>query len=277
MEIFILLISAGLIVLILTLFKFRRKLKITFLIFVVVAAAVILLLTTLSSGNLKGGELVSAFLAGSSISIESNVSEIPVEEMETEWNVYNHEMTDLRKESNSFSLRPDKETLWGKKSSGPMIYRNAEGNFFFSSLIRTRKYSDTLTHPTEKAWQLGGIILRDPADEEENNIFIAVGRKDADLYLEVKSTSNGKSVTNNYRWPSGDAELMIRRETSVFGLYARPYGTKGEWLRISTYYRPDLPNKLQAGVIAYSYSYGKNLNDFIAYFDEVNIRRENEE
>jgi hypothetical protein len=276
MEIIILLISVSLLALTLTFLKKNRRLKILSLFVILFATGITLLFTTMDNVEVNGEEIISSFLAGNTLKIEkTDFSDIY--EDEVEWDIYNPEMSELRLSGRSFSLKPSVECLWGKKSTGPMIFRAAEGDFYFSSLIRTRLFSDTLAFPRERAWQFGGIMLRDTTSEKnENNIYIAVGRKDTELHIEVKSTTNGVSSSENFKWPSGDAELMIQREAVVFGLYARPYGTKGPWTQVQTFYRPDLSNTLQAGLFVYSYSYGRNLNDFIAYFDDVNVRRENE-
>jgi hypothetical protein len=271
MEIIILLISLTLLILIVTAHKRKRKLRIAAVIALMVVTLIALLFYS-QSGS-EGSEIIASFITGSSEQLDK--IKPSAEDEPGEWKLYNHEKTDSRVGNNSFTIRPTVECIWGKQASGPMIYRDAEGNIYFSSLIRTRKFSDTLHFPRDRAWQFGGIMLRDPSSEE-NNIYIAVGSKDSELIIEVKSTINNISQSEGYKWPSGDAELMIQREAMVFGLYARPYGTKGPWTRIHTYYRPDFPEKLQAGLIAYSYSYGRNLNDFITYFDEVNIWRDHE-
>jgi hypothetical protein len=227
---------------------------------------------------MASGEIVSAFLSGNTLNLEKLDSFTSADFRTGEWEVVNQDFSEMHLVGNrSFTIKPNAECFWGKQSTGPMIFTRTEGNFFFTSLIRTRKFSDTLNFPRDQARQFGGIMLRSASENtNENYIYIAVGHRDSDLYIEVKSTNDGISTSDIYKWPSGDAELMIRREAMVFGLYARPYGTKRDWMRVQTYYRPDLPKMLNAGLIAYSYSFGRDLNDFIAYFDDVNIRRENE-
>jgi hypothetical protein len=277
MEIFILLLTIILLIIIFTLLRKKRRLKIIFILIIIAAGGITMILKNLYDGEIRGEELISSFLSGNNLESEQLK---PIETPETEppvWNTYNSEISEFRFGENSFSIKAAGESIWGKESTGPMIFRNAEGNFFLSTLVRTRPYSDTLNFSEDRAWQFGGIMLRNPDSlSGENYIYIAVGKRYNDLRLEVKSTTEGKSTSKTFKWPSGDAELMIQREAVVFGLYARPFGTKGEWTRVQTYYRPDLPNTLQAGIIIYSFSYGKKLNDFIAYFDDVNIRRENE-
>jgi hypothetical protein len=277
MEIFILLLTFVLLIIVLTFLRKKRRLKIMFILIIITAAGIMMIISNFNDGEIRGAEIISSFLSGNNLELEQlkpaeeKAAELPV------WNTFNSEISEFRTGNNSFSIRAVEECIWGRESTGPMIFRTAEGNFFLSSLVRTRPYSDTLNFYKERARQFGGIMLRNPDSlSGENNIYIAVGRKNDGLRLEVKSTIEGKSTSEIFRWPSGDAELMIQREAKVFGLYARPFGTKGVWTRVKTYYRPDLPNTLQAGIIIYSYSYGKNFNDFIAYFDDVNIRRGNE-
>jgi len=278
MEILVLLASVTMLVLLLAAVKGYRGLKIILLFLSVISAAGWIFFNN-SSDDINGTEFISSFLSGLTFNEEKNevLAVTPPDEVKPQWKVYNGHLADIRHEGNSFSFSPKEESIWWRRSKGLLVYRYAEGDFFFSSLVRTRKNSDTLKYPDD-AWQFGGIMLRDPSAEQsqESYILIAVGSMDSALMIEIKSTIQGVTTKSNFRWLSGDAELMIQREAGVFGMCVRPYGTAARWTRLTTYYRPDLPVKLQAGIMAYAFSYGRNVHDMTAYFDDVKIRRENE-
>jgi hypothetical protein len=277
----ILLLVLGLLSVIVLLITSVRKymgFKVVLLLLLMIFAGGVIFYNSMDKNDEGGTDIISSFLSGNSTPASKGSILIPSTEEEpaAEWKTLNTDMADVWHESDSFTLRPNTECIWWKKGKGPMVFKEARGDFYFSSGIRTRKKSDTLKFPDD-AWQLAGIIIRSPADEsKENYVFISVGFRESYLQIEVKNTVDNETTSHNYEWPSGDAELMIQRESGVFGMHVRPYGTKAAWKRIQTIYRPDMPRNLQAGITAYSYSYGRNIHDFIAYFDDITIRKANE-
>lgn len=191
--------------------------------------------------------------------------------LNTEWIKYNTDMIDLNLSSGKLIMTPKVESVWWMKDRGPMIYKMIEGDFSFSTKVETRKASDTSSYP-DKLWQFGGIMLRDPASEDEakgeNYVFIVAGYRGSKLQVEVKSTKDDKSDVIGIDWTSGDADVRISRKGNLFYMMARKNSTE-EWQIMETYERPDLPEKLQAAIIVYSFSYNKGVGDLTARFDEI--------
>ncbi|QQS34944.1 MAG: hypothetical protein IPM56_11810 [Ignavibacteriales bacterium] len=191
--------------------------------------------------------------------------------LSTEWTKFNDDMLDMNQAGGKLILTPNIESVWWMKDQGPMFYKNVEGDFSFSTKVETRKASDTTSYP-DKLWQFGGIILRAPSSDEEskgeNYVFIVVGYRGSKLQVEVKSTKDDKSDVIGIDWPTGDAEVRISRKDNLFYMMARKNSAE-EWQVMETYERPDLPAKLQAGIIVYSFSYNKGVGDLTARFDEI--------
>lgn len=191
--------------------------------------------------------------------------------LNADWVPLNIEIIDMALSNGQLIMTPKVESVWWMKDHGPMIYKMAEGDFSFSTKVQTRKASDTSRYP-DKVWQFGGLILRDPASENtqrgENYVFIVVGYRGSKLQVEVKSTLSGKSDVIGIDWPTGDAEVRITRRGKFFTLMARK-SSSDDWQVMETYERADLPQKLQAGIIVYSFSYNKGIIDLTARFDEI--------
>jgi regulation of enolase protein 1 (concanavalin A-like superfamily) len=191
--------------------------------------------------------------------------------LNADWKIFNADMIDMKLSGSQLVLTPKIESVWWMKDNGPLIYKMAEGDFSFSTKVKTRKASDTTNYP-DKEWQFGGIMLRDSASENtergENYVFIVVGYRGSKLQVEVKSTQKNKSDVIGINWQTGDAEVRISRKGNLFYMMARKDPSE-EWQVMETYNRPDLPKQLQAGIIVYSYSYGRGVFDLTARFDEI--------
>ena len=194
--------------------------------------------------------------------IESNV-----------WQWYQPELVNWKLTGDKLDIQIVKENVWWRNWRGPMFYTYVKGDIDVCITVQTRKASSPEEYPS-KAYQFGGLILRDPLSEKfftsENYIFNVVGYRNSKLTIETKSTSGGWSDVEGHDWATGDAELRIVRKGTVFQLYARPIDEKN-WQLMKTYDRPDLPEIMQLGVIAYAYSEWSGYHDLKASFANLRL------
>ncbi len=194
--------------------------------------------------------------------------------MERAWKWHRPELVAISYSNKGVVIASKAESVWYQNRHGPMLYRYFEGDGSVSVTVKTRKTSDGANFP-DTQWQFGGLIFRNPASAawfaKENYVFNVVGYRHSALQVEIKSTSEGYSDVSAFDWPTGDAELGIRRRGAVFTLKARPIGSD-DWQTIGEYSRPDLPSLLQVGIIVYSYSEGRGIYDLSVEFDNLEIR-----
>lgn len=166
---------------------------------------------------------------------------------------------------------------WFHGQSAGFLYKNISGNFELISAVESEEASglnigDDISNDT----QLGGLMAREPNGASENYVFNVVGIRFDDASIETKSTTNGNSGTiEPFGIASTRAELRMTREGSIFRMYSRDLGAS-EWIHRSTFNRPDLPETLQVGLIAYAFeSYPVDLAvkfDYVKFseFSQVN-------
>jgi len=171
-------------------------------------------------------------------------------------------------------LQATAESLWFLNDRGPYAYRLLDGDATVSVQVQVRKRSDATRTP-DIEWQFAGLLLRDPAGDawmaRENYVFNVVGYCCGELQIETKSTRDGRSSIQSRRWDGGDAELSIRRSGARFVLSARA-DANAPWQEIAAYDRPDLPRRLQVGVILYAHSEGRGRHDLQAAFRDFAVR-----
>lgn len=197
--------------------------------------------------------------------------EFSTTQLEPSWQMYNPTLVDINLNNGFLHIIPKTESVWYKEDEGFSIYKNINGNIALLTKVHTRKNSDTTKYP-DAQWQFGGIMLRNPTTEKENYVFLVIGHRGDELQVEVKSTTNDVSDVEGFDWPTGDAELMILRKGTLFSLYARNDSSE-QWQLKKEYDRPDLPQDLQASVVAYAYSYGRNIFDLLVKFDYVRFQK----
>lgn len=190
-----------------------------------------------------------------------------------DWQWFQPLLVDVGQRGDGLILTPTVESLWWKNQRGPMLYTTLEGDATISVSVQVRKRTDPAL-PPDMEWQFGGIILRDPGGDallsRENYVFNVIGHRGKSLQLETKSTRNGDSQVDAWNWESGDAELRIERKGDQFLMLARENATS-PWREFARYQRPDLPARLQAGLIVYAFSEGRGKFDMQARFDAITI------
>lgn len=194
-------------------------------------------------------------------------------QLEPEWKWVHPELVGLESRRDSFSMFAKAESVWFLNSQGPMVYRHLVGNAKVVVSVKARKHSDHAASP-DMEWQFAGIMLRDPAGgawmSRENYVFNVVGYCCGELQVETKSTVNGKSQIHSKKLNGSDADLMIERKGSKFMLRVRTDAVY-PWQDLITFDRPDLPLRLQIGLIVYAHSEGRGRHDLQASFSGISI------
>ncbi len=166
---------------------------------------------------------------------------------------------------------------WFHSQSAGFIYKDIVGDFEVVAAIASEEASginagDDISNDT----QLGGLMARNKNGSTENYVFNVVGTRFDVPSIETKSTTNDNSGTiEHFAIGTTRSELRITREGSTFRMYSRELGA-ADWTHRSTFSRPDLPDTLQVGIIAYAFqSYPEDLAvkvDYIRFseFTQVN-------
>ncbi|MEK7441897.1 MAG: hypothetical protein AABZ78_13940, partial [Chloroflexota bacterium] len=152
--------------------------------------------------------------------------------------------------ANLLTLTLKQPGLWLNNSQGGAVYRNTNGNFKITAIVKATK-STTPTDPPGNRIHLGGLIVRNPAGTTENYVHIVVGNAENRLAIEAKNTTNNVSQYDTLSWTSGSAELRLCRVGSDINLYRRAVNAT-TWLLATTYTRADFPASLQVGASIYS-------------------------
>ncbi len=191
-------------------------------------------------------------------------------------------------------------SFWFGDFHAPFLYKQVTGDFIVTTRVEVTGANDPVP---AQAYSLAGLLVRAPHPETaaawvrgtENWLFITAGSGDGEHVpqYETKNTVDSASRLELTPRPPGPTELRISREGARFTLLRRVDG--GEWVVLRRVDRPDLPDTLQVGVIAYtdfdtSRSYlllgrarayhrdaaeiaRRGVPDLIARFDHVHFRR----
>ena len=195
-------------------------------------------------------------------------------QLEPDWRWMHPESIGVDAGPDAYSVFATAESVWFLNDQGPMVYRHLAGDATVAASVRARKHTDPSAAP-DMEWQFAGIMLRDPAGgawmARENYVFNVIGFCCGELQIETKSTVNGKSFIHSKKWEGGDADLSIERNGAKFVLRARR-DASDPWQELVTYDRPDLPERLQVGLIVYALSMGRGRHDLQASFHNITIQ-----
>ena len=190
------------------------------------------------------------------------------------WRWFQPQLVDKQFTGEGLQLKSQAETVWWKNQRGTAYLSAVTGNVEVEVTVRTRKQSDTANYP-DQDYQFGGIMLRNTAGNAllstENYVFNVIGYRGQGLQVESKSTLAGYSDVSGYDWPSGNARVRIVRKGSDFYLYAAAVDSQ-DWVQVNHFNRPDLPDALELGLIAYAYSYGAGRHDLQVTFSDLLLR-----
>lgn len=194
----------------------------------------------------------------------------------TDWKWFQPELVSVSEDQGSMTWVATQENVWWMNWRGPYLFSHVIGDIDISIRVETRKVSDPTAYP-DRDFQFAGLMLRDPKSDKwltnENYVFNVIGYRGEGLQVETKSTVEGWSDVSGYDWETGDAWLRLVRQGAHFRLFAKSLA-EDQWRLMSEYHRPDLPETLQLGFIAYAFSYWNGRHDLSARFSELQISRE---
>ena len=201
-------------------------------------------------------------------------------ELDASWNLFNTQyyqtpvpVVDGKMVMNLDDVTCNRTCVWWVDQNAGLIYKNVTGNFE----VVTAVYAKQKSNPSQDIdhWtQLAGLIARDPASNSsglENYVFNVAGIRFDNASIELKSTTNNSSTIRAYtdNMTGTAAEVRMVREGALFSLYSRPIGGDN-WIFRDSFSRPDLPETLQVGLIAYVFeAYPGNLQ---AQFDYIRFK-----
>ena len=184
------------------------------------------------------------------------------------WLVLHPELTEASISNGQLILRPSPQTAWYGNLEAHHRYLLVDGDFAMTSRVEV---GDLAGGPAQPDWRLGGLLVRDPGPGDIHAYHAAFGTVDAawssEMVVEYKSTVAGNSELDFVPHPSGSGELRICRVGStVRALFRSDEAT--EWTTLDQRERPDLPETVAAGPMAYAYA---SVADFEAAFDYVDF------
>lgn len=148
---------------------------------------------------------------------------------------------------------------WYGDWTGPLAFRLASGDFAITTHVRATG-RDGVSVP-QADYSLAGVMLRAPRDVTpatwtpggENYVFLSLGHGasvPAAFQYEVKTTVAGNSMLVLDDAPGPEATLQLARLGPYCIALRREPG--GPWAVHRRYTRADLPDTLQAGLVAYT-------------------------
>lgn len=150
-----------------------------------------------------------------------------------------------------------KVSSWYEDIIGGFLYREIAGDFEVTARVHASGRKGAT--PT-RSFSLGGLMVRAPREvtaeniepNKENWLFLTTGTVDrpGEPQFEAKTTMNSVSTLRSYPARRGWLDLRIVRLKELFTLLYRYDGE--EWNYLDQWVRPDLPETLQVGLIAYT-------------------------
>lgn len=149
---------------------------------------------------------------------------------------------------------------WYAELHAPFLYKTVKGDFSVTTRLQARGRDSEVP---ERTWSLAGLMVRKPRTTgrddwkpgDENWLFLTTGvaQEPGKPVFESKTTVKGKSRLELHPARSGWIELRIARTGPAFTLSYRYPGDPGDdWVEHRRFERPDLPEEVQVGLIAYT-------------------------
>lgn len=168
-----------------------------------------------------------------------------------------HELRFEEENGQRHLLIQPKVSSWYEDIIGGFLYQPVTGNFEVTARV---KASGNQGPTPIRSFSLGGLMVRAPREVianrfdpgKENWLFLTTGTVDrpGEPQFEVKTTMNSISTLRSYPAQTGWVDLRIVRLRELFTLLYRYIG--GEWTYLDQWVRPDLPQTVQVGLIAYT-------------------------
>lgn len=163
------------------------------------------------------------------------------------WTVFRPEAATATVTGGQLRLEPVANTVWLDGATSILLWKEVAGDFKVTVAVQSRDL-DAPSQPPPAGYRFGGVMARSGAGGPENYVFVVLGT-DTDPSVESKSTTNSGSTYQGPPWPSASGEVRICRVGSTFEMYVRDGGA---WMLTNSFERPDLPQTLQVGPIAYN-------------------------
>lgn len=177
--------------------------------------------------------------------------------LDPEWSVLNPSLTTLSVSNGVLELQPTVgglQNIWYQGAEGPLVWRLVSGDFE----VTTRLTVDDPQNPGAPppiSYRLAGILLQDPSSTPVDNDFchVALGGGDgvSPLAAEDKDTIDSTSDFVLHPVATLTGELRLMRSNGVVSMWHRTDDTQ-PWTLLRQHARPDLPQTLRVGLMAYS-------------------------
>jgi hypothetical protein len=184
------------------------------------------------------------------------------------WATINPQAVRITLEDEDLLLELIGAQLWFNAERGVLFHTEVTGDFRVAATVRTSKTSDRDAPPgRDGTIQLAGLMARAEVPVE-NSVFIVTGSIGHGTGIETKTTASSHSIyVQRGIGADGDADLLLCRRGSTFGLSWRAPGSADPWQTVSTFERPDLPATLQVGVNIYTDA----VPDLTARFEDLSV------
>jgi hypothetical protein len=166
------------------------------------------------------------------------------------WAIFHDDAASYSVDDGQLHFEPGADTVWLSGQTSILLWKEIGGDFMVTASLRAVGLQDP-EQPPPPAFRFGGLMARSSADGLENTVHIAFGTDD-EPSVETKSTVDEESSWQGPSWPSASGELRICRLGESFRMYVRELD--GPWVLSNTYARPDLPDLLEVGPMAFNNS-----------------------
>ncbi|MEM9455735.1 MAG: hypothetical protein AAGF11_16250 [Myxococcota bacterium] len=194
------------------------------------------------------------------------------------WNIYNSHASYVSVDGGEMELLPYINAWWFDGQEAVHVSKSVTGNFSITAKVEVTNLLGGPTVPGAP-YRIGGIMLRDPnaIAGEPNTYHMGIGNMNTGVVTAVsKSTAEGLSDVNTIdtsvwpgdsQWDEKEAEMRLCRVDDQLSAYIRIQDEP--WTRFDTHTRPDMPDIVSAGPIAYTGFIQENLR---ATFDWVEYK-----
>ena len=156
-----------------------------------------------------------------------------------------------------------------------MLYKNIKGNFNIEARLSIKKSSAKSLEP-DNGFQQSGIIVRNAAGKQENNLMISMGTGGNSIpkYF-LKRTINGKTKGLVEKTDSLVGWLRIEKRDTKISVYKRP-DENSRWIKMDDYELGWLEDEVQVGFAVMARFAGdgpKQRPDMKAVFSKIQITK----
>lgn len=159
---------------------------------------------------------------------------------------------------------------WFADGDAPLVFKLVSGNFSIETDVLAESSASPGLPPGQN-FNSGGLMARNPQQPggAENHVMVNLGRQNESLPGFIGSESKSTRDSNSrltLQAGSNHGRLILCRVGEIFYTY-RQMDNETSWTRIGEISRPDLPDTLQAGMVANGFT-GPDLR---ATFDYIRL------